>query len=75
MALTVGVKTIMDAKEVILVVTGQNKALALSQMIEGGVCHMVCVLDDRASHSESGSRRWCLHTCRLGSGSCHQDPA
>jgi len=31
----------MDAREVVLVVTGQNKALALSQMIEGGVNHMV----------------------------------
>lgn len=41
MALTVGVQTVMDAKEVVLVVTGQNKALALSQMIEGGVNHMV----------------------------------
>lgn len=41
MALTVGVQTVMDAKEVVLVVTGQNKSLALSQMIEGGVNHMV----------------------------------
>lgn len=41
MALTVGVQTVMDAREVVLVVTGQNKALALSQMIEHGVNHMV----------------------------------
>jgi hypothetical protein len=41
MALTVGVQTVMDAREVVLVITGQNKALALSQMIEGGVNHMV----------------------------------
>jgi glucosamine-6-phosphate deaminase len=41
MALTVGVQTVMDAREVVLVVTGQNKSLALSQMIEGGVNHMV----------------------------------
>ncbi|KAK1925434.1 putative glucosamine-6-phosphate isomerase [Papiliotrema laurentii] len=41
MALTVGVQTVMEAREVVLVVTGQNKALALSQMIEGGVNHMV----------------------------------
>lgn len=41
MALTVGVQTVMDAREVVLVVTGQNKALALSQMIEGGMNHMV----------------------------------
>ena len=44
MALTVGVKTVMDAREVVLVVTGQNKALALSQMIEGGVNHMASFL-------------------------------
>jgi len=41
MALTVGVQTVLDAREVVLVVTGQNKALALSQMIEQGVNHMV----------------------------------
>lgn len=41
MALTVGVATVMDAKEVVVIVTGAHKALALSQMIEGGVCHMV----------------------------------
>ncbi|ORY34267.1 putative glucosamine-6-phosphate isomerase [Naematelia encephala] len=41
MALTVGVQTVMEAREVVLVVTGQNKSLALSQMIEGGVNHMV----------------------------------
>ncbi|KAM0748067.1 glucosamine-6-phosphate isomerase-like protein [Meredithblackwellia eburnea MCA 4105] len=39
MALTVGVATVMDAKEVILVVTGTKKALALSRCIEEGVNH------------------------------------
>lgn len=34
MALTVGVKTVLDAREVVVVVTGQRKALALSKAIE-----------------------------------------
>jgi len=33
MALTVGVATVLDAKEVVVVVTGQRKALALSKAI------------------------------------------
>jgi glucosamine-6-phosphate deaminase len=33
MALTVGVATVLDAKEVVVVVTGQRKALALSTAI------------------------------------------
>lgn len=41
MALTVGIATVMDAREVILVVTGQKKAMALSQCIENGVNHFV----------------------------------
>jgi len=41
MALTVGIATVMDAREVILVVTGQKKAMALSQCIENGINHFV----------------------------------
>jgi glucosamine-6-phosphate isomerase len=41
MALTVGVKTVLDSREVVVVVTGQRKALALSKAIEDGVNHMV----------------------------------
>ncbi|ODN77976.1 glucosamine-6-phosphate deaminase [Cryptococcus amylolentus CBS 6039] len=41
MALTVGVQTVMDSREVLLVVTGQQKSLALKEMIEGSVNHMV----------------------------------
>jgi len=33
MALTVGVATVLDAREVVVVVTGQRKALALSKAI------------------------------------------
>ena len=33
MALTVGVGTVLDAREVVVVVTGQRKALALSKAI------------------------------------------
>ena len=39
-ALTVGVGTVMDAREVILIILGANKALALSKMIEGSVSQM-----------------------------------
>jgi glucosamine-6-phosphate deaminase len=39
-ALTVGVGTVMDAREVILIITGFNKARALREVVEGGVSHM-----------------------------------
>lgn len=40
LALTVGVGTILDAKEVLIMVNGHNKARALHQGIEQGVNHM-----------------------------------
>jgi glucosamine-6-phosphate deaminase len=40
MALTVGVQTVMDAREVIIIITGSHKALALQKCIEGGINHM-----------------------------------
>ncbi|OKL63670.1 Glucosamine-6-phosphate deaminase [Talaromyces atroroseus] len=43
MALTVGVQTIMDAKEVVIIATGSAKALAIQQAVEGGVSHL-CTL-------------------------------
>ncbi|MBN2138159.1 MAG: glucosamine-6-phosphate deaminase [Sedimentisphaerales bacterium] len=39
-ALTVGVGTVMDAEEVVIIVNGHNKARALQQAIEGSVNHM-----------------------------------
>jgi glucosamine-6-phosphate deaminase len=39
-SLTVGVGTVMDAREVLIIATGINKAQALHQAIEGGVNHM-----------------------------------
>jgi len=39
-ALTVGVGTIMDAKEVLIIVNGHNKARALQQAVEGSVNQM-----------------------------------
>ena len=39
-ALTVGVGTVMDAKEVLILVTGMNKARALNHAIEEGVNHL-----------------------------------
>lgn len=40
LALTVGVATILDAEEVLIMVTGHNKARALSHAIEQGINHM-----------------------------------
>ena len=39
-ALTVGVGTVMDAKEVMIIVNGHNKARALKHAVEGAVTHM-----------------------------------
>jgi glucosamine-6-phosphate deaminase len=39
-ALTVGVGTIMDAREVVILVSGHNKARALQAAVEGGVSQM-----------------------------------
>ena len=39
-ALTVGVGTVMDAKEVVIIITGFNKARALREVVEGGINHM-----------------------------------
>mmetsp|Transcript_3938 Transcript_3938/g.7533 ORF Transcript_3938/g.7533 Transcript_3938/m.7533 type:complete len:272 (+) Transcript_3938:33-848(+) len=40
MALTIGVGTLLDAREVLIIVTGQSKADALMKCIEQGVNHM-----------------------------------
>jgi len=40
MALTVGVGTVMDAKEVMILITGAHKAFALYKAIEDGINHM-----------------------------------
>jgi len=40
MALTVGVGTVMDAKEVMIIITGAHKAFALHKAIEEGISHM-----------------------------------
>ncbi|KAJ2399155.1 Glucosamine-6-phosphate isomerase (Glucosamine-6-phosphate deaminase) (GNPDA) (GlcN6P deaminase), partial [Coemansia sp. RSA 2530] len=40
LALTVGVGTVMDAREVVVIITGANKAIALAKCIEEGVNHM-----------------------------------
>jgi glucosamine-6-phosphate deaminase len=39
-ALTVGVKTVLDAEEVMIIISGHNKARALSKVVEEGVNHM-----------------------------------
>uniref|UniRef100_F7A7N8 Glucosamine-6-phosphate isomerase n=1 Tax=Monodelphis domestica TaxID=13616 RepID=F7A7N8_MONDO len=40
MALTVGVGTVMDAREVMILITGAHKAFALHKAIEEGINHM-----------------------------------
>ncbi|KAJ6436909.1 glucosamine-6-phosphate isomerase [Purpureocillium lavendulum] len=40
MALTVGVQTILEAREVVVIILGQRKSLALQRCIEQGVNHM-----------------------------------
>lgn len=40
LALTVGVGTVMDAREVVILVTGHNKARALAEVVEHGVNHI-----------------------------------
>lgn len=40
MALTVGVGTVMDAREIVVIITGAHKALALHECIEKGINHM-----------------------------------
>ncbi|MHB1687774.1 MAG: glucosamine-6-phosphate deaminase [Ignavibacteriaceae bacterium] len=39
-ALTVGVKTVLDSEEVLILISGLNKARALSKVVEEGVNHM-----------------------------------
>ncbi len=39
-ALTIGVATLLDAEEVMILITGHNKALALQAAVEGSVNHM-----------------------------------
>ncbi|KAI9866955.1 MAG: hypothetical protein M1813_000353 [Trichoglossum hirsutum] len=39
-ALTVGIQTILEAREVVVIITGAHKSLALQKCIEGGVNHM-----------------------------------
>jgi glucosamine-6-phosphate deaminase len=39
-ALTVGVGTVMDAREVLIIISGFGKARALRMVVEGGISHM-----------------------------------
>jgi len=40
MSLTVGVGTVMDAREVVIIITGAHKAMAMYKCVEEGVNHM-----------------------------------
>lgn len=52
MALTVGVQTILDAREVVIIALGASKALAVKKAIEGGVSH-ICTLSCLQMHRKS----------------------
>jgi len=52
LALTVGVGTVMDAREVLIVVSGYAKARALKEAVEGGVNHM-CTLSCLQLHPKA----------------------
>ncbi len=51
-ALTVGVGTVTDAREVVIVVSGYNKARALQAAVEGAVSHM-CTLSCLQLHPKA----------------------
>ena len=51
-ALTVGVGTVMDAREVVVLVSGMSKARALQQAVEGGINHM-CTLSCLQMHKRA----------------------
>ena len=65
-ALTVGVGTIMDAKEVVIIINGSHKAYALAKCVEEGVSHMwtVSMLQVRCSLRILGISR-CILTLWL----------
>ena len=51
-ALTVGVGTVMDAREVLVIVSGRQKARALKDAVEGGVSHF-CPLSCLQMHPQA----------------------
>jgi glucosamine-6-phosphate deaminase len=51
-ALTIGIKTIMDAREVIILAVGRQKARALQAAVEGGVSHW-CPISCLQMHSQA----------------------
>jgi 6-phosphogluconolactonase/glucosamine-6-phosphate isomerase/deaminase len=65
-ALTVGVGTVMDAREVLLIATGSSKAVALAQTIEGSVNHM-CT---SSALQVTTFPRFCANAARLMPSRC-----
>jgi glucosamine-6-phosphate deaminase len=51
-ALTVGVGTVMDAREILIIVSGHNKARALRDAVEGGISHR-CPLSCLQNHPKA----------------------
>jgi glucosamine-6-phosphate deaminase len=76
-ALTVGIGTIMDAREVLIMAAGENKAEAVRQGIEGGVSHLcalsalqmhrkaIVICDTAAAKKLSAATRECFESPRL----------
>jgi 6-phosphogluconolactonase/glucosamine-6-phosphate isomerase/deaminase len=59
-ALTVGVATVMDAKEVMILITGAHKSFALYKAIEEGVNHMWTVSAFQVEFKIKSERNICL---------------
>ena len=70
MALTVGLKIVLDSREVVVVVTGKRKALTLSMAIEHGVNHLWTL-------SEQRMHPWALlvvgEDATAGTGTCARE--
>ncbi|KAG8914494.1 Glucosamine-6-phosphate isomerase (Glucosamine-6-phosphate deaminase) (GNPDA) (GlcN6P deaminase) [Tulasnella sp. 418] len=79
MALTVGVQTVLDSREVVVVVTGLRKALALSKSVEEGINHLwtlsslqnhpwaLIVADEDATAGMMKLNRCCFPTAKSSS--------
>ena len=68
MALTVGVATVLDAEEVLVIITGTHKAYALAKCIEEGVNHMFTVSAIQARRQRLAQTRRLARTAALSCG-------
>jgi glucosamine-6-phosphate deaminase len=71
MAMTVGIQTIMDSREVVIVATGAHKAFAVQKGLEDGVNHMWTLSALQRRHSRAqGQDRTVLRIDRAGRHRC-----